>query len=420
MATVVVTGSEDLQLDGLYMKQSKDFNGQPVFARRCYCDMKAASLSYDTAYGNWVFCRGNSCIARFSIDLRAGALPLEMDLRMRYGPIWGDWELPDGAPVRLLLLVPGNVPWVLTQAEHAKALGRALTPTEKVLHYKREWEESKPIWDACGAPYPFDPDENDDGAWKAMHENLFKRVYDHNERTIFGLLKRDKVADLGAHKGFFFYFLAQTHPQTKFRVQAFEPADVNIENVKRNAKRLTLQSHGRVKVRVKHKAVGATRGVREFVEDPDNTWKCCFEGETVGRQQNLPSNVVQVESVQDILESLKPTVIKMDVEGADIDILQSTAIRWTSVRVLLVEYSIAREILRFGPESKKRFAAVLRHLRACGFVSFHLPSEIFHSNRWNPGERRQGVDFVFLASKIPPESGSSLGSKSLQFIEQFG
>ena len=56
----------------------------------------------------------------------------------------------------------------------------------------------------------------------------------------------------------------------------------------------------------------------------------------------------EVEKIKNVLREFKPHALKMDIEGADVDILRSNNIDYAGNDLIFCEYSSAKEITEHG------------------------------------------------------------------------
>jgi len=126
----------------------------------------------------------------------------------------------------------------------------------------------------------------------------------------------DVLWDIGSHHGHYSLFAASVVTGEK-QVYSFEPDSIarkiQVENI-------NLNRFGS-KITLSHAAVGRTTGILKFREMGGNANSHIFN-----ESESETSNIVEVESVT--LNSLigglpKPSIIKIDTEGAEIDILSS-------------------------------------------------------------------------------------------------
>ena len=187
--------------------------------------------------------------------------------------------------------------------------------------------------------------------------------------------------------------------------------------------RVNVDSLTNFTIEVQQSAVGTRAGKQEFYQDHSSSWNSCLVVNAKKRQQTIIERkgchyLIDVLCMNDVVG--RAQVVKLDVEGADVDILLNMdPSRWKTVELLFCEYSIAREL----QEGKRRqpvendgvpllwavdrFEQVLKALSTAGFENVLLPSEIFKPDRWTAKHMRAGYDFVFLASKRKDERGDN-------------
>ena len=116
-------------------------------------------------------------------------------------------------------------------------------------------------------------------------------------------------------------------------------------------------------------------------------------------------SLAKVEPVKGVFNNFKPDVVNMDIEGAELDILQSKDVDYAGIDLMFCEYSSAKGIKAHGPESFNRFRKVLYNLQQRGFEYLDIPAEFLRENRWDPGHHQAHKDLVFVASRSRPTDG---------------
>jgi FkbM family methyltransferase len=127
----------------------------------------------------------------------------------------------------------------------------------------------------------------------------------------------DIFYDIGANVGFF-TILAAKIVGYGGKVYAFEPEPVNASTVRRNAE-LNNFAH----VTVIEKAVSRSTGVEElWLTEYCGGHTLASVGTKVDTKESITVNTVSIDDLLQQKEIDPPTFVKIDVEGAEIDVLQ--------------------------------------------------------------------------------------------------
>ena len=118
-------------------------------------------------------------------------------------------------------------------------------------------------------------------------------------------------------------------------------------------------------------ALGAHDGMAQFYPPSDPTH--VSHSIAVKKAKNLPSEEVRVRRLQTIVDELghkQIDVLKMDIEGAEYQVLQDILKTDVDIRQIVLEFH--HRYFRFGT-LKTRLA--VRRLRAAGFLLFHVSED---------------------------------------------
>lgn len=138
----------------------------------------------------------------------------------------------------------------------------------------------------------------------------YKSMWDM-ETIPYSIGSEDTVVDIGAHVGFFTIPIAtQVH-----QVVSYEPSPANFSLLERNIR----QNHSANVIAV-HAAIGPTHGMVNL-----NLGIYGTTGHTIsGRKLGGVSVQVECFTLEEVVSKFNPTVLKMDCEGAEWDILSDT------------------------------------------------------------------------------------------------
>lgn len=124
--------------------------------------------------------------------------------------------------------------------------------------------------------------------------------------------------DIGANIGFFALLAAHMVGLDAGRVYAFEPTPDNADEIRRN-----VVLNGLPNVTVIEKAVGAERGTGRLQVVDDQSWSKLIEtGEHPFTERVMDIGVVAVDDLVAAGEIEPPTVVKIDVEGFELPVLE--------------------------------------------------------------------------------------------------
>ena len=142
----------------------------------------------------------------------------------------------------------------------------------------------------------------------------------HHERAVQSKLEEllspgDVVWDVGAHIGFLSLLSARLVGPGG-RVLAFEPMAMNRARLVSS-----IESNGTPNVEVDERALGAKSGDRVlYIGDASATWTLRADR---GAKKGLPAYCTTLDEVA--ASNLAPALIKIDVEGAEVDVLRGGA-----------------------------------------------------------------------------------------------
>lgn len=174
--------------------------------------------------------------------------------------------------------------------------------------------------------------------FQVWYEN--SKEYHSLKREIFGEdvyymeleNKSPYIIDVGAHIGLSMLYFKMLYPDSK--VLAIEPHPSLVKLLRRNVEMNRLEN-----VEVIEMAVGNEEEERSFFVDIDNEWlssSSFFKKAWSGTQENkeIKVNVVKLGS----LIKNKVNLLKLDIEGAEEEVLMSLGNRLNMVEHILFEY----------------------------------------------------------------------------------
>lgn len=137
-------------------------------------------------------------------------------------------------------------------------------------------------------------------------------IYEHKKAKAFAehVSPGDAVFDIGANVGFY-TVLAARRAGPRGDVTAFEPVPRNIDHLRRHVDLNNLRN-----VKVVQAAVAESQGTRRF-----STFEGPFEGH-LDDQGGIEVETVSVDAVLDRGDGRPPNVMKIDVEGAELQVLK--------------------------------------------------------------------------------------------------
>ena len=166
------------------------------------------------------------------------------------------------------------------------------------------------------------------------------------------------VLDIGAYCGGSTIFFSQLVGD-KGEVHAFEPDGANFEALSINAERLR-----RSNIILYHKGIWSIRGQIEF--QAEGNMGSAVAGIMARRSKNQSIEVVTLEDALENCRGKKSHVIKMDIEGTELTVLQSSRkILASTLPRLIIEAHVVH-----GQENTRDLCAFLE---ACGYVCKVVP-----------------------------------------------
>jgi len=190
-------------------------------------------------------------------------------------------------------------------------------------------------------------------------------------RNTYGLLVKDlepedTILDLGSHIGTFAILVAL---KVK-RVICFEPSPENFELLKTNTERFS-------NVELHNKAVTDKEQDKIefwFITKPKSNNKNTGAG---GIYKKRGRSIIMVDNmhIRDVLEQIKPTKIKCDIEGAEYEIFSETEVPST---VKAIIFEIHRQGVK---DAKQKYDKLENNLLSQGFT-VHKPENFFKNKAW--------------------------------------
>ena len=180
--------------------------------------------------------------------------------------------------------------------------------------------------------------------------------------------------DIGAANGFFSILLSQLVSQ-EGKVISIEPAPKNLEYIEHNAKLNSMNN-----VHIVGAAISSFCGTAKFTLSSDPSW-----GVLASIGPNIPSKigeiVVQVKTLDSLLltDHLPiPGFIKVDIEGAEVDMFAGASYMFESVRpTFVIEVHGTDAFVAVSQELKKRnYASVVANRLPLSGESWYYSSHI--------------------------------------------
>lgn len=192
------------------------------------------------------------------------------------------------------------------------------------------------------------------------------RWYDlATQKLVQHVLKEgDQVVDVGANVGCF-AFAARSAVGSKGYIHAFEP---NPETRKKLARNIEL--NGFSNIQVHPCALGATEGRFTLYVPRINSGEASLACFTEGEYQRADYDEVSVEVKvgDEILGNVKPRLVKIDVEGAEVGVLMGLSKLIETHRPLIIAEYVPQHIQRFG----KSFADIKVIAAKSGYEIFRM------------------------------------------------
>lgn len=247
-------------------------------------------------------------------------------------------------------------------------------------------------------------------AWEIIGAEAYKPP---NSAFHFG--RDDVVLDLGANIGVFAWYAA--HQRGVRAGTCVEPARSTFAALRATVSVLgegwrLLQSavvgSAGQSVAVLHDHSGGRAGSsRSRLEQYDN-YAASYQHEVYS---------VAATPFETLLKARRFTVVKMDVEGAELELLSEMR-EWGHVRVVMAEISVAhlRRTHRDG-SGWRVLADILDALAARRFSHVSLPGDAYTRDFWSPSYARAGFDIMLWASRSPAEPSRSRWRSFRQCME---
>jgi FkbM family methyltransferase len=165
----------------------------------------------------------------------------------------------------------------------------------------------------------------------------------------------DTCVDVGGHLGYYSFLMSRlTGPEG--RVITFEPVAENIAAIREN-----IALNKSTNIRVVNSALGERAGMMTLVRSEDETFSATPSTRGYAVEGGRKEVEVQVGTLDSFLarENLRPGVIKIDVEGAEIDVLRGANETLRTIRPIVL-----LEIHGWGDSTSRE---VTELLASCGY-----------------------------------------------------
>jgi FkbM family methyltransferase len=155
------------------------------------------------------------------------------------------------------------------------------------------------------------------GLWYRPNTSDRQMLKDATKKDYGTVNTKDHIVfDLGSNVGGFILKCAEEGAE---RVIAYEPEPYNLEVLQHNVKAIKAR-HPNFSVTVIPHAVGKTPGSFDLVLNPGSN-SACSGSITSKPRSNRISVPIQVVSFREELDAWMPTLVKMDIEGAEYQLL---------------------------------------------------------------------------------------------------
>lgn len=181
---------------------------------------------------------------------------------------------------------------------------------------------------------------------KVVDEVIYRNVYE-KPSIGFRIEKDDKWLDLGANIGTFTLLCLSRGAS----VIAYEPEKSNYELLRKNIE-MNYGKTRRCRTIRAAVGIGAQKTIDLFLaKDENNKYR-----HSLYKKRGRSAIRVPHRNIDDVLQRWRPTAIKMDIEGSEIDILEHLT-DYTGIQKLVFEYSFDID------KSIPRFLAIIARLR---------------------------------------------------------
>ncbi len=153
--------------------------------------------------------------------------------------------------------------------------------------------------------------------------STFRQLFDEKIYGFIAKTDQPYILDCGANIGLSVIYFKQLYPRST--IVAFEADKAIFETLQRN-----VQSFGYENVEVLNRAVWNSETELNFTSDGG-------DGGRLSIPEDKPSQVVKTIRLRDYLDR-KIDFLKLDIEGAEVAVLEDCADRLTQVECLFVEY----------------------------------------------------------------------------------
>ncbi len=160
-----------------------------------------------------------------------------------------------------------------------------------------------------------------------VHEPCASKIY------LTKLRAGQTVIDIGSNIGYY-VALADTVLQGTGEIHAFEPDPELVDILRSNCQRLTT------KTTVNEAAVSSTSGQISFYRSSVSNWGAIVANEKLAQKEEIKVSSVTVDEYC-AARSIEPDVIRMDVEGAEVETLRGARSSLARQPLLFMELHIA-------------------------------------------------------------------------------
>lgn len=223
--------------------------------------------------------------------------------------------------------------------------------------------------------------------------NVYNGLHDFEDMSLVlhGLRADDTFMDVGANVGVYSVLAAGV---ARARVIAFEPVPGTFGHLSDNIRLNELSD----RVQLRQEGVGQERGVLKFTSMGGPANHVATADEQAASSSQSSTVEVPVICLDDLADSVKPTLMKIDVEGFETQVLAGGKRLLSSASLMAILIELNGSGARYGYSDM----AIHQQLLEMGFRTFE----------YAPFERK-----LMPVTHLPPRDGNTLYVKDLESLE---